>query len=81
MTENLTTLTDYCGHHCGTQNGVTAHCVCEECHSGKAITTFPSAEIKMALNAMYGKGIITEITIVDTDAVSAYPENIVLGEN
>lgn len=28
-------LTVVCGHHCGTQNGLTGHCWCEECHDGE----------------------------------------------
>lgn len=29
------TLTTFCGHHCGTVDGRTGHCWCEECHDGE----------------------------------------------
>ncbi len=35
MTAATTTLTGFCGHHCGTQNGRTAHCWCWDCHDGE----------------------------------------------
>ena len=29
----MSTLTDSCGHHCGTKDGITGHCPCGECHA------------------------------------------------
>jgi len=35
VVEVSSTLSPSCGHHCGTDNGRTGHCVCPECHDGE----------------------------------------------
>jgi hypothetical protein len=37
------TVTDTCGHHCGSQNGAERHCNCPECHDANLLPFRPEA--------------------------------------